>query len=608
MTQYLVFEGGATRTVAGLYGVEGGLLAEAQAGPCNPVVYGMEASVAEVAALGRSLLAQRPGPTAAAAAVAGLAENAQQRAFGRQLGQALGLTRIVVMTDLHPVLYANAGTAPALLAIAGTGSAVLGQDGAGHQLRVGGRGSLFGDEGSAYQVAVTALRAAASAVDGLGPQTALVAALPAVLGLEGFEALKSWAGTATKQAVADLTKTVSRLAEAGEMVAVGCIEEQACRLAEQVLAAQRRLALAPHATLLVHGGLFEHCRLFREAFRQALHAHTKLIPRVPACRGHEAVWALARLEKVPEWAALVTGVGSRPQPALPATEQRARTDRTLDQMTARQIVDYMNREDAGVAGAVARQSHAIAAAIEAAAQAIGSGGRIFYVGAGTSGRLGVLDASECPPTFGVAPERVVGIIAGGERALRRSVEGEEDKREQAAADLQAQGVRAGDLVIGITASATTPYVLAALAFARAGGIQTILLCCNPAGSGCADIVIALDTGPEVLAGSTRLKAGTATKMVLNMISTGAMALSGYVYDGLMVGLRPANAKLRQRAARIVSAAGGVPEEEGAALLQEAGDRTAVAVLMAARGLSQAAAVAALEAAGGVLRAALRTGR
>lgn len=228
------------------------------------------------------------------------------------------------------------------------------------------------------------------------------------------------------------------------------------------------------------------------------------------------------------------------------------------------------------------------------------------MGAGTSGRLGVLDASECPPTFGVPPERVVGIIAGGDGALRHSIEGAEDEPAQAVAALDALSPPVGpsDVVVGIAASGTTPYVFGALEYAEAHGAEPVLLCCNPGQRHAARTVIALDTGPEALTGSTRLKAGTATKLALNMITTGAMARSGYMYEGLMVRVRPVNAKLRRRAARIVATLADMDEQAASKLLEQAGGEIGVAVLMAKRGLPVAEAEARFTGCGHDLRAAL----
>ncbi|HIJ73607.1 MAG TPA: N-acetylmuramic acid 6-phosphate etherase, partial [Candidatus Hydrogenedentes bacterium] len=259
-----------------------------------------------------------------------------------------------------------------------------------------------------------------------------------------------------------------------------------------------------------------------------------------------------------------------------------------------------------IADAVAQETENIAAAIEVVSAAVKKGGRLIYVGAGTSGRLGVLDAAECPPTFGVAADAVVALIAGGDAALRISAEGEEDNANSAVADIQFLKPPVGDndVVAGITASGTTPYVLAALDEAKRRGAPTVLVCCNPTCRGKADVVIAMGTGPEVLPGSTRLKAGTATKMVLNMISTGAMARAGNVYEGLMVGMRPTNAKLRGRAQRIVAVLCNTDETRAAELLRKADGAIAVAVLAEKMGIEPGAARARLDACRGILRDAL----
>jgi N-acetylmuramic acid 6-phosphate etherase len=231
------------------------------------------------------------------------------------------------------------------------------------------------------------------------------------------------------------------------------------------------------------------------------------------------------------------------------TERRNPRTAEIDLASPLEIVDLINAEDRTVPDAVATQREAIARAIERAERTFRNGGRLFYVGAGTSGRLGVLDASECPPTFGTDPEMVQGIIAGGPPALTRSQEGAEDRLEGAVEDLTAHGVRAGDFVIGIAASGTTPYVHRALAYAQSVGATTGLIACSPPPSDALDVVEILIqplTGPEVVTGSTRLKAGTATKLVLNMITTGAMIRLGKTFGNLMVDLRATNNKLKDR--------------------------------------------------------------
>ncbi len=289
------------------------------------------------------------------------------------------------------------------------------------------------------------------------------------------------------------------------------------------------------------------------------------------------------------------------------TEQRNPRSAEIDLAPALGIVDLMNAEDRTVADAVGTQREAIARAIELVESALRAGHRLFYVGAGTSGRLGVLDASECPPTFGSDPAIVQGIIAGGVPALTRSQEGAEDRPDGARADLTAAGVGAGDVVLGIAASGTTPYVRAALEHARSVGARTGIVACSPPAAellAMVDVAILPITGPEVLAGSTRLKAGTATKMVLNMITTGAMIRLGKAYGNLMVDLQATNAKLRDRSERLVMTVCEVERDAARALLDRASGSVKRAIVMHRLGLDAAAADAALERAGGAVRRAI----
>jgi N-acetylmuramic acid 6-phosphate etherase len=289
------------------------------------------------------------------------------------------------------------------------------------------------------------------------------------------------------------------------------------------------------------------------------------------------------------------------------TERRNPRSADIDLASPLEIVDLINAEDQSVPAAVASQRQEIAKAIARAEKTFRTNGRLFYVGAGTSGRLGVLDASECPPTYGTDPEMVQGIIAGGPAALTRSQEGAEDRLESAVEDLTAYGVRAGDFVIGIAASGTTPYVRRALAHARSIGASTALVACSPPPQDAldvSDIVILPITGPEVVTGSTRMKAGTATKLVLNMITTGAMIRLGKTYGNLMVDLRATNVKLEDRSERIIMEVCEVTREQARRLLGESGGAVKTAIVMHFTGESRDEAEAALRQHGGVIRRVL----
>jgi N-acetylmuramic acid 6-phosphate etherase len=288
------------------------------------------------------------------------------------------------------------------------------------------------------------------------------------------------------------------------------------------------------------------------------------------------------------------------------TEQANPASASIDTLPTLEVLRIINDEDRKVAEAVEREIPSIAKAVEAVVAVFKRGGRLFYIGAGTSGRLGVLDASECPPTFGVPVEKVQGIIAGGEPALRYATEGSEDDPEAGIRDLLEHGFTANDVLAGIAASGRTPYVLGALAKARSMGAVTIGISCTPdsALARAAEIAITPVTGPEVLAGSTRLKAGTATKMVLNLLTTGTFIRLGYVYRNLMVNVQPNNEKLLDRARRIVTQAAGVSIDRAAELLAAAGNDVRVAILMAKTGAGRQQAERRLAQSGGSVGKAL----
>ena len=289
------------------------------------------------------------------------------------------------------------------------------------------------------------------------------------------------------------------------------------------------------------------------------------------------------------------------------TERRNPRTASIDLASPLEIVDVINAEDRLVPEAVATQRAEIARAVEIAEKTFRAGGRLFYVGAGTSGRLGVLDASEIPPTFGADPELVQGIIAGGLPALTRAQEGAEDIVDNGAKEIDARNVGPNDFVIGIAASGTTPYVHAAVKRAKERGASAGMIACSRLSDDVLDIVdvaIVPITGPEVVTGSTRMKAGTATKLVLNMITTGAMIRLGKTYGNLMVDLRATNNKLKDRSERIMIEVCGVSREEARSLLDAADKSVKTAIVMQKLGVGRDEALAALEKAGGVIRRAI----
>jgi N-acetylmuramic acid 6-phosphate etherase len=282
------------------------------------------------------------------------------------------------------------------------------------------------------------------------------------------------------------------------------------------------------------------------------------------------------------------------------TEQQNPASAAIDTLPTEEMLRIVNAEDHRVADAVGREIPAIARAVDAIVEAFQRGGRLFYIGAGTSGRLGVLDAAECPPTFSVPPEMVQGIIAGGPAALSRATETTEDDPAIGARDLMERGFRARDVLVGIAASGRTPYVLGAVAGARHLGAVTVGISCTPDSklARAAAIAITPLVGPEVIAGSTRMKAGTAQKLVLNMLTTGAFIRLGYVYGNLMVNVQPKNAKLADRARRIVAQAAGVTYERAGELLGAAGNSVRTAIVMGKTGAAREEAERKLAEAGG----------
>jgi len=289
------------------------------------------------------------------------------------------------------------------------------------------------------------------------------------------------------------------------------------------------------------------------------------------------------------------------------TEQRNPASRDIDSLPTLEMLRIINREDQKVAEAVAEEIDHIATAVDSIVAAMGRGGRLFYIGAGTSGRLGVLDASECPPTFNVSADLVQGIIAGGSSALERATEATEDDPDTGVADLEARGFTGADVLVGVAASGRTPYVLGAVRRARELGAVTIGISCTPDSelSGEVNIPIEPLPGPEVLAGSTRMRAGTATKLVLNMLSTGVMIRLGHVYGNLMVNVQPKNEKLLDRSRRIITEAAGVSYERATELLEQSGRQVKVAIVMGKLGVGRASAEKQLHEASGRISLAVR---
>jgi N-acetylmuramic acid 6-phosphate etherase len=607
MNAILAIDGGGTRTRAGLYDEQGALLAEAEGDATNLSKWPVSHVVRTIAMLaGEVTKDSNHTIRTVLAGISGAGRTGQAQAVATGLAQALGTSDVRVCSDAHMLSFANLDVEHPILVIAGTGSAVITRRADGSRVVTGGWGPVLGDEGGAYRLALEGIRRA-------DEDEPLRKALVAASGEMSLPALHLRLGVQAPAETAELSTVVTREAEAGNIAARGALRDQAEKLAALARHGLTRAGIDVDVLaslhVLVTGGLMD-CELYLDEFASALLPEESIvIVERPRLAGHRAALEIRRMPTDATYVGKpnVNGDVHAVHDILSqSTEGAFEWMAPLESMNGAELSNAMNMSEVLSDVAVRRAKQILGRAIETAAACIRAGGRIIYAGAGTSGRLGVLDASECPPTFGVDEGRVIGLIAGGEAALRHSIEGAEDDTAAAARDIDAIVPKVGknDIVIGITASGTTPYALAAIDRGKALGAKTALVCCNAAPRDRADIVIALETGPEVLPGSTRLKAGTATKMVLNQISTGAMAKAGYVFEGRMVGVRPLNKKLRQRCIRIIAELTNEDAARAEQRLDETGGSIRLAVLMARKGLPLDEARRRLDACQGVLRDAL----
>ena len=473
--------------------------------------------------------------------------------------------KIVTGSDRDSGLAAALDHGDGIVVNAGSGSSVTGRRGERIE-RAGGWGHILGDAGGGYFLSIHALRLVLREHDLGRSEMDFTAKILRVLSLNNLDELVRWVQTADKMELAMLATVVFEAATAGDGRMMEIIEEGARVLCEYTEAVASRLhLLAPKVVLI--GGLFQRDSIYTHAFRRRLKKNLPDARVTTAERAPElgAAWLAAELgDHITVREKLARGEIDSLAAAL--TEQRNPRSENLEKLSPREVVQLFVEEEKFVQDAVRHAAADLTRAIEIVAEALRDGGRLFYVGAGSSGRIGVLDASEIPPTFGAPPDLVQGVIAGGVTALHRSAEAVEDDETAGALAMDRRGVKDRDVVVGITASGRTPFVLGALSRAKSSGAKTILLTCNPAvaGGGDAgqprspvsdttiDLVISLEVGPELLTGSTRLKAGTATKVALNMISTGAMVVLGKVRGNLMIDLHTTSTKLRDRAVRVLA--------------------------------------------------------
>ncbi|HEX4138717.1 MAG TPA: N-acetylmuramic acid 6-phosphate etherase [Candidatus Methylacidiphilales bacterium] len=573
----LGIEGGGTKTTWALLTPDGKLLRQGSAGPGNTLLLGDAALEKLLRAIRREAGADVSAIGGAFAGCRLAGEKARVEKAMRRVWPKAKFVR--AMEDTRSVLAAAFGDGPGIVVIAGTGSNVAGQKSSREDIeKTGGWGHLFSDEGSAYDLARRGLEAAYGNYNSTRKISPLASEFLSISGKATLEELvPHLLRDTSKTVVAQGSRCVFAAADKGDFDAILVIRNAVHRLVQNVVLTARRLGLgAPRVALT--GGLFEnqpgYIRLFQRALKKALPKAESFLLTTPGVFGAAR---LAGLEKLPKVETAHKNGKPIAEPARlaafaqAATEQRNPRSRGLDRQSIPELVDLFIREERYVEKALHAERAAIAKAAALVAKKLAAGGRLIYVGAGTSGRLGVVDASEMPPTYNAPPEQVQAIIAGGPPAVFKSQEGAEDSRDNGVAELRARGLNKRDVVCGIAASGQTPFVLGALEFAGKKGAGTILLTCNPRRviRVPVDVAIDLPTGPEIVTGSTRMKAGTATKLVLNILSTIAMVRLGRVRDNLMINVQATNDKLRARAVRLVESLAGCDAERAQTALEKA---------------------------------------
>ncbi|MEO5718376.1 MAG: N-acetylmuramic acid 6-phosphate etherase [Chthoniobacterales bacterium] len=547
----LGIEGGGTRTSWTLFAIDGDVLRSVREGQLPATNFRLT-SRERILELWREM----PRPVQRVGAfLAGCGTPADRADLARLCAEVWPEAKIATGSDRESGFAAAFGSGDGIAVNAGTGSSVTGRR-HGKVERAGGWGHILGDAGGGYDLSVQTLRAVLRDFDLHRRGGELATEILRVLCLNDLTELVRWAQTAGKMEIATLSPVVFSAAAGGHALAKEILCSGARVLAQYTVAVAQRLQF-PSPPVALLGGLFRGHSIYVATYEKEL---AEVLPAA----------GVSVAEKSSSLGAAWLALGRTPRLApaeeepiaefvTTATEQGNPQSLALDRLTPRELVDLFLGQEKSVEDALRSAAPRLTEGIDLIAQALKDRGRLFYVGAGTSGRLGVLDASEIPPTFGAPPELVQGIMAGGANALHRSVEGAEDDSAAGARAMVERGVTANDVVCGISASGRTPFVRGAIERAREIGARTIFLTCQvPSGQSpneC-DLKIDLPTGPELLAGSTRLKAGTATKVALNILSTGALVQLGRVRGNLMIDLRATNDKLRDRAARILAELAG----------------------------------------------------
>lgn len=588
---YLGIEGGGTRTTALLVNGLDKVLFEGDFDPGNLKLLSDRELQWRLKEIASRLPVAPAGLGALAIGLAGTRTGEDRERIRRAASRVFPKIPCLATNDLETALAAAPGQtamAARVLVLSGTGSCCYGTTPDGRSAKVGGRGHVIGDRGSATEIGLKALRALIAQADRSNTWPKLGTLILDALALNVPDDLIDWSIQADKTDMASLAIPVFRAASLGDALARTILAEAAEALATDAAACASHLAgdHQPVQFILNGGVLLKNAAFAKDVMR-------RLKARCPAARiqalARASVWGAVELAKtmppaLSRQASPVFCPVTSPLAPLTAlldspTEKRNPRSTKLDTMALGKAVDLMLDEESQVPHAIAKERATLVKVVEAIIHAFQNDGRLFYVGAGTSGRLGVLDASECPPTFRAPREQVQGIIAGGQRALWSAVEGAEDDANAGAEAIRHRNVKVPDVVIGIAASGRTPFVWGALAEARARGAVSVMVCFNPTiktvlaqnpDAFHPDFVIAPDLGPEVLTGSTRLKAGTATKQILNLCSTLAMSRTGKIMSNLMIDLNPSNVKLRDRAERIVSELTGSTRPAARAALETSG--------------------------------------
>ena len=574
----LGIEGGGTKTTWVLVGTQGKVISRGEAGPGNVMLVGVEG----LRKIFRKISSEmHVAPRAIGGAFAG-ARGAPEFSLIRSALRSVwpGVGRVVVGQDVDSALAAAWGSEDGFLVIAGTGSNVVGRK-HGKKTGAGGHGHLLGDGGSGYDLARRALAEVFRVRDREGKAPALAAALLAHAGAADLDRLlREVYRQKGKEWLAGFAPVVLRAAGRGDNFAKKAVTGAVGALAETMASLARRMKVGQPRVALT-GGLFDH-PFYRRAFLRAVRRHCPsarcTVLRIPGAVGAARLAGSAPVVLSKEKS---SNGGRVPVEALPTEHSNPRS-RGLHKRSVDQLVRIFVEEEAFTVRALVGAKKEIQRAAGIVSRALQKGGRLFYVGAGTSGRLGVLDASEMPPTFHAPPEQVQAILAGGPDAIFRAQEGAEDDAGAGARSVDERRIGRKDVLVGLTASGRTPFVHGALRAGQRVGARTVLVTAHPkwtadSGGIRPDAVIRLDVGPELIAGSTRLKAGTVTKMVCNILSSVAMIRLGRVYDNLMVHVVPSNEKLKARAIRLIRMLAKVGEEEADSALRASGGKVTLAV-------------------------------